>query len=711
MSDAEQRLLASIIVCSSHPSIMMAGPPSKKMRNSAESSFDLMGLGRASFVSKSGIAGLLSAVKKDGIPSSFDRRTQYRARKRVASTETPYGKLVDTLPLPDGETIAVQNPLAFLWYNCQKSPDYAEMIRQSLERSPSSPASPWNLILYQDGVDPSDGLSNNHSRKSCVWYWSFLELGLRDLAKEEVWGTLCVMRASRASKLPGGITTLFGKLLGFFFGTTDIRLAGVPVILDGSKRGEQPLQRHIFAQVGCLLADMPALKEMLNCKGHGGHKCCCLCRNATNTGIPGIPLHLTCTAAVPITTFDLSLFDKYTDENMRDTLRRLEAHHDSFVAGDMTKHDFEMREIVLGWTWVPDNPILVPKFRLNIASCVMFDWAHVYVNDGVADAEFGRCMKVMHSHRSQSSYCNLREYIARFTLPKCAPAISRLFSDSAIKNNLRKVSFTCSFRECLTLAPIALRYFERVVAARNECEQHVASMIAVLQVVVILTELKAGSVSAATLTAAVRKHLDLFLPAYGEDAVRPKHHYAAHLGPMLEKFHLLLSTFLQERKHRVVKKYTRDRRNLTNWDLGAVEKVTCHQLWELDRPLLEEYATVEPRGKMKDVLKEVFPEATDTWLVRDIAVHGGVANVGDVVTCFLDDKVLGELLLSVLVSEQGVEVPYSLVAVWDIASEHPSWPTYSVSEHRVLKLHVSRVDRVHTYSMSLDRKSCVVYDP
>ena len=174
----------------------------------------------------------------------------------------------------------------------------------------------------------------------------------------------------------------------------------------------------------------------------------------------------------------------------------------------------------------------------------------------------------------------------------------------------------------------------------------------------------------------------------------------------------MLSTFLQERKHRVVKKYTRDRRNLTNWDLGAIEEVTCHQLWELDRPLLEEYATVKPRGKIKDVLKEVFPGATDTWLVRDIAVHGGFANVGDVVTCLLDDsKVLGELLLSVLVSEQGVEVPYSLVAVWDVASEHPSWPTFSVSEHNVLKLHASRVDGVHTYSMSLDRKTCVVYDP
>ena len=52
-----------------------------------------------------------------------------------------------------------------------------------------------------------------------------------------------------------------------------------------------------------------------------------------------------------------------------------------------------------------------------------------------------------------------------------------------------------------------------------------------------------------------------------------------------------------------------------------------------------------------------------------------------------------------------------MVAVWDIVTEHATWPTLSVSEHRVLKLHASRVHGVHTYSMALDRTTCVVYDP
>lgn len=697
----------------------MEQPPKKKLKSSDERSFELMSLGRASFVSKSGIANLLKTIQGDGLPQTFDRSAQFRARKQVCQTSTPYGKLVDTMPvvLADGKdgVIAFQNPLAFLYYNCQKSPHFAEIVRDALERHPCGPTTPWTLILYQDGVDPSDGLSNNHSRKSCVWYWSFLEFGLRHLAYEEVWGTLCVMRSTGVNKLEGGVTQLFGALLSSFFGPVhDIRLTGVSAIVDGTVRGEQPLQSTIFAEVGVLLADIPAFKEMLGCKGHGGHKPCFLCRNATNHAIPGRPLHLACRDAVPLTEFDFEKFIKYTDEDVKTTLERLDSHHEAFVAGAMSKVEFEARESVLGWTWVRDNPILNEKYRLRVASSAMFDWAHVYVNDGLADDELGRCMKVLHTNRTASTYHELEQYIARFTLPKSSPSITRLFSESASKANLRKCGFTCSGSEFLTLTPIVLRYFERVVAVRNQCMQYVASLIAVLQVVLLLINLKAGTVAAEALDAAIQKHLNLFKAAYGDGAVRPKHHFAAHLGSMLARFPFLMSTFVHERKHRVVKKYTRDRRNLQNWDLGALEEITCHQLWELGKPLLQRFTTCKPKGKMLDVLRELFPGVSGDafMLANSIKVDGGAANAGDVVSCIIgDSRGIGELLMSVVVTEGASESPYSMVSLWDFAEEHPAWPILAVSENRVVKLHVDCLTKVHTYSMSLDRKTCVVHDP
>ena len=86
----------------------------------------------------------------------------------------------------------------------------------------------------------------------------------------------------------------------------------------------------------------------------------------------------------------------------------------------------------------------------------------------------------------------------------------------------------------------------------GEHVETVESMLAVLNVVMLLLSLKTGMVTAEALTAAIQTHLILFLAAWGEWYVRPKHHYAIHLGPMLAHFKFLLATFTHERKHRLV---------------------------------------------------------------------------------------------------------------------------------------------------------------
>ena len=133
----------------------------------------LSALGRSSFVTKSGIEALLKAVKKDGLPEAFSRSSRYRARKEMCSTATPYGKLIvqKNLKLINGKFVrlAFQNPLAIFHYNCNHSANYAQIVREALARYPSTAATPWEIIFCQDGVNPSDGLAKNHSRKPSVF--------------------------------------------------------------------------------------------------------------------------------------------------------------------------------------------------------------------------------------------------------------------------------------------------------------------------------------------------------------------------------------------------------------------------------------------------------------------------------------------------------------------------------------------------------------
>ena len=128
----------------------------------------------------------------------------------------------------------------------------------------------------------------------------------------------------------------------------------------------------------------------------------------------------------------------------------------------------------------------------------------------------------------------------------------------------------------LTRALVALLYFARVATAHNDCMAHVTSMVAVLQVIYLLQAIRfaPGLVTPDMLRAAISGHLELFIAAYGKSKIRPTHHYALHLPDMLLRFLTLVGCLVHERKHRVVKRYTRIMQNLQKWDLGSLEEVT-----------------------------------------------------------------------------------------------------------------------------------------
>ena len=678
----------------------------------------LISLGRSSYVSHSGISKLLAHVSEHGLPETYDTSAQFRARKDICrKQQSEYGPLVVDVPvkLSDGseQQFPFQSPLAWFVYQCKHSKDYARIVSMALDRKPCSAASPWTLVLYQDGIDPSDGLAKNHSRKSAVFYWSFAEYGMHALAHEECWGTLCVARHSEHQKFAGGINMLFEKVLELFFGERyDISRSGVAV--DLPDKGH----RVILAKAEVLLGDMPALKECVACKGHSGMFCCMLCLNAAQHNSQSIPVHLLTKKAVSISVPDLKKFTLHTDDSIRNVVRRVEKHHESWLAGEITKDAFEDLCIVNGWNWTPANVVLNRRFNLNVASMVMYDWAHIYVHDGLLDNEVGACMKIFHSNRQPTSYTELGEYVSKFTFPKSAPDVSHLFKDSANRNNAAKGSFSCTGSECLTLAPILLRYFQNIVAHRGMFMPFVESLIAVLTVVILLNSVKCGTVSADELGIAILNHLRLYKAAYGDDAFRPKHHYALHLAPMLRHFKFLLATFTQERKHRLVTRYTRDRKNLRSWDSGAIEEVTCHQIWELSQPFFMACSSAPARGKLLIPLKEIYgSDVGDIVVLNGIRCNGGRCSSGDVVSFLFDGRLqLGELLVTVGINTSTCKIVESCIAVWQpiagSASHDNSWCNYTVSGDNVIKVDTTTsIDTVLTYRMSDDKKKCAVFFP
>ena len=190
-------------------------PPSKKSKKQAAQQANhqrLVFLGRDSFVSHQGMQRLLQSVKQEGIPSAFSARTQYRARKGLCSTITPYGRLVDEVNFQTGDAeplqVGFQNPLPMLHYAANQSDAYCALIERTLEKHLATCDKPWGIVLYQDGVDPSDGLANNKSRTPTVYYRTMLEYGADAIAHEEVWFTATLIRSTSSDQLLDTLTEL-----------------------------------------------------------------------------------------------------------------------------------------------------------------------------------------------------------------------------------------------------------------------------------------------------------------------------------------------------------------------------------------------------------------------------------------------------------------------------------------------------------------------
>ena len=413
---------------------------------------------------------------------------------------------------------------------------------------------------------------------------------------------------------------------------------------------------HIYAKLAVLVADEVALKEMMGCKGHGGTKPCVLCMHCVLHYQGGAtPWWQRSSYFKSLAETNLSAFVLHTDDTVRQAIQTL---HDA--KGSVGKAQFEHLETQFGWNYIERNLVLEEGIRLNVVSCTMYDWIHTYVAGGNADTEFGIFMNRMRGTRT--TYSEIGKYLAAWRLPSAWPDLAHLFEPKKAAAHYKNESFASSASEFLTLAPILTCYLLRVVAIRDvRMKPFIDSMIAVLCVVEILQAVKRGLATPQALKEAIQRHMQLFVAAYGRDACKPKHHFALHLPDIFARVGTLLGTLTNERRHRVVKRYTRDRRNLTRWELGALEEVTCHALWELTKPIMDKalVGAVVPQESRLAALSELFPHHARAAMRVSSEARGkhGTMKVGDFV--FFESATgrhVGELIINIAMASEELSV-------------------------------------------------------
>lgn len=532
---------------------------------------DLNELHRDSYVSQRGLEAILKRVRADGLPSASSSRSQLRARHAFTSEPTPYGPVVQPMELTlEDRTVGiafVNHPFALLDRTVRECAPFRQIMKAKLAKFPSSPSTPWRLIIYFDEVSPTNPLaSKKDPRKVQSFYWTFAEFE-NLVHREEMWFIVTCTPSLIVETMDSGMSQLVKHVLKhMFFNDESHHLTKTGICLDlrESENDTNDFTR-LFARHYGTLADFKAIKEVLGSMGHRGIVPCPLCRNIAKDGRFG---HL------PLDNLECHLWEPHSDASVRNLLGELMVA--KTVLGKTAYAELETRK---GFHYGPHY--LTADAAMKPISTTMYDWPHIYFITGLFEYDLDEFMHKAKAAAGRNKkglveYTDLHAYMQQWTWPREYKRTAEIFETN-------KLAATAS--EQLSATPVVQRYFSNVVAK----EESLAALHGAAESVSLCCEsiemLQCASrkqVSAVQLHDCIMKHLHKFRDVHGRGPWQFKHHQAAHLGPQYRDFGCLFDTFVTERRHKDPKKFAMNRQSRgIYYTRGLMEELCCQHFADL----------------------------------------------------------------------------------------------------------------------------------
>ena len=304
---------------------------------------------------------------------------------------------------------------------------------------------------------------------------------------------------------------------------------------------------------------------------------------------------------------DSSLFVQHTAQSFQEAARRLRA---CAVRLPESKAELEELEIVHGVHYHPDCLVFADDLGITPLH-VMNDWNHTYLETGLFDRELGVLMFELKERRAPTTYSDIGSYISLWTWPqqvgRHGTSFMKLFDRASASKYLTSKHFSAGASEQLSLMPVLRLYFQRVALPQGFFQDGVRSMILLIDCVDVLqsTRSRHSLVTPEDVRAAVLRHLEAKLQAYGDEWFQYKDHVALHLWEQYAQAGRLSPCFVQERYHKETKANASLRRNTTGYERGLVEELTVSQMISNERASFCREGLVNPTPADAAVLKAI----------------------------------------------------------------------------------------------------------
>ena len=247
--------------------------------------------------------------------------------------------------------------------------------------------------------------------------------------------------------------------------------------------------------------------------------------------------------------------------------------------------------------------------HLRVADQFMHDWMHMVFVSGVWNVVLNMLLESLRKVK-HDIYAVVRKYVEQWRWPASMKKgkFWQLFADARRAPNAKQNHFRCSASEGLSLYALIRHFLEVVVMPAGTCSLECAAYVALADLIDCLksaTHHGTKFISANTLDRSAEAFLDAYDAAWGMQYSTPKFHWTLHFGDCLRRNGFLISCWTLERKHKVPKRYGSEIRNLSMYDKGLLQEVTCHHMGQLSDPNTFAFDTtglVQPRSASPMVL-------------------------------------------------------------------------------------------------------------
>ena len=617
--------------------------------------------GHTSHLTARALSGVFADIRRLGIPDAISRNTIARDRRRFCFLDTAHGKVIQTLTAVGKKTASVsipfQHPFAFLWAACELCDAFRMFFSEVLDAHNGH----LSIIYYADEIDCGRATPDVKTREVLAVYWSIREFGPFILSQENAWFCMMALRTETIGRIQDGmqqLTTLALKEL-------IIPLESHGVVFSMPHGGTT---RILLGRLVMIIQDEKAHKYSFGVKGAAGTKFCAMCSRYVAPGSTLLPDPTG--YCISGDTIILDQAQLHTNDTVRAMIARLKDVSDEIelcmlpLEKAKLVRDLETMEKNFGYTYSPFSPMVDAELQLDLMDVWGWDWMHCYYSSGVFGNELVALMKALDKHGIGSQ--SLHGYVKLFEWPKCYANPKAVFQPGSSSEDYSP-SGTAS--EYLSVSAIVALYIRSSVLRRNVCMREALSMLALTEVTDLLILASRGKIrDADRLEEAIHKHLRLHQEAYGSSIWKPKLHYILHLPDSLREHGFLPAVFVQERKHRVIKRHATHRHASMGYDTGVLEEVTAKHLYNLRTPYRNSaFATSQlASDRMRDtIVSEGACSPTDEVRTSSVCcVNSRQVSIGDVV--LFESLEFGNGVAEVYFHVEIAGVHISCISIWSV---------------------------------------------